>query len=278
MDGSQEQREDEVGVARVDVTTYDAGEWVTREDAIACEAPLELKLSHVHRGVRLTRNVALTMRTPGDDEDLARGLMWTERIIEARADIASVELIPGQGTRTDAVIAHLRDGARPDLRGLDRPMYMNSSCGICGKRSLGSLGCRRLEADFVISPTFLLEMEAALRDAQRVFERTGGLHAAGLFDPESGSLLTLREDIGRHNAVDKVLGARPGQVLMVSGRVGYEIVQKCVVASVPVLAAVGAPSSLSVRIAQRHGLTLAGFVRRGRFNIYAGRERVEESP
>lgn len=268
---------DEGEVTRIGVRTWEDGGWVEREDVVAGESPLELRLTHVHRGVRVTRSVALTMRTPGHDADLVRGLLRTERIIESREDIADVELVPGQGRGPDAAIAHLREGTRPELRGLDRPMYMNSSCGICGKRDMGSLGCRRMEATFALAPGRILAMEGALRGSQSVFEQTGGLHAAGLFSPEDGRLLAMREDIGRHNAVDKVLGACDGQILMVSGRVGYEIVQKCVVVGVALLAAVGAPSSLSVRIARRHGLTLLGFVRRGRFNIYAGRERVEES-
>jgi FdhD protein len=246
-----------------------------RTDQIAAEEPLEIRLDG--------EPLAVTMRTPapGEDIELAMGFLLgeaivappdVERIVECRSE-------PGEGSAVDV---RLRSGASPS-DGWQRSFYATSSCGICGKASIDAV---RIAADPIppgprVEASTLVAMPEALRAAQRVFERTGGLHAAGLFDTD-GELAVLREDVGRHNAVDKVVGwaAANGRlpahdlVLQVSGRASFEIVQKAAVAGIAIVAAVSAPSSLAVELAAETGMTLAGFVREDGFNVYAGAERI----
>ena len=242
-------------------------------DVLAAEEPLEIRLG----GER----VAVTMRTPGHDTELAIGFLVGEGIVRP-ADVAgAVECRSDEGDG-GVVDVKLRPGAEP-AAGWQRNFYATSSCGVCGKASIDAV---RVAADPLgAGPTIAMDtlqgLPEALRESQRVFERTGGLHAAGLFRPD-GSLETLREDVGRHNAVDKVVGrwALDGHlplrdsVLMVSGRASFEIVQKALVAGIALVAAVSAPSTLAVRLARESDMTLVGFLRPGGFNIYSGRERV----
>ena len=250
-------------------------------DALAAEEPLELRVG----GVPLS----VTMRTPGHDVELAHGFLLTEGVLGAAADVASArycDSVDGDGRNTYNVldIALAPGVAAPDTS-LERNFYTTSSCGVCGKASLDAvrLRTRYSPADdpVTVSPKELERLPDALRAAQRLFDSTGGLHAAGLFDT-TGELLFAREDVGRHNAVDKVLGAAllagrvpaTGCVLMVSGRASFELAQKAVMAGGPVLAAVSAPSSLAVELAADAGLTLIGFLRGPRMNVYAGAGRV----
>ncbi|AWM37293.1 formate dehydrogenase accessory protein [Gemmata obscuriglobus] len=242
-----------------------------REDTIAVEAPLELRIGG--------RPVTVLMRTPGHDEELVTGFLFGEGVIADADDIIAFE-------RPDAERANVLNVRLMVARrafNLDRPFYSNSSCGICGKRSLESveLHAPAVQSSLTISRTVLTELPERLRAAQPVFARTGGVHASGLFTA-AGELVAVREDVGRHNALDKLVGRAlnegqvplSGRVLLVSGRVSYELVQKAVAAGIPVLAAVGAPSSLAVELATRFGITLIGFLRPSGMNVYANPRRV----
>jgi FdhD protein len=248
------------------------------DDVLAVEEPLEIRVACDSEGGRVERRLSITMRTPGDDGDLAVGFLCTEGIVAAPADVVAVR------TEDDVVTVELRPGLGVDMARLDRNFVTSSSCGVCGKTSLDAIvvpASTAIAAGPVVAPEVIHALPAALRAAQSVFERTGGIHAAALFDA-NGAIRALREDVGRHNAVDKLVGAMlldgalplATSVLLVSGRASFELVQKARVAGVPMLAAVGAPSSLAVDLARREGMTVLGFVRDGRFNVYCGEERV----
>jgi FdhD protein len=239
-------------------------------DHVAREEPLEIRIAGVP--------IAVTMRTPGNDEELVRGFLTTERVMAA-ADIASVR--PCTDSAEDNVVLVVpRAGVELDLARLKRNFYASSSCGVCGKATLdGALACAPPLPDGPVVPASLLyELPARLRAEQETFAATGGLHAAGLFSA-AGELLCVREDVGRHNAVDKVIGwaAMHGvapAVLLVSGRVAFEIVQKTLAARIPILAAVSAPTSLAVDLAERANVTLCGFLRGERVCIYSAPTRI----
>ncbi|MHB1422663.1 MAG: formate dehydrogenase accessory sulfurtransferase FdhD [Gemmataceae bacterium] len=252
-----------------------------QSDVLTVEAPLEIRLGYDKGGRRTHAAVSITMRTPGHDDELAVGFLFAEGILAAPEQVASVHRC-----RTGNVArVELRPGVVVDLTRLERHFYTSSSCGVCGKTSLNALrvGARHRLVDGrpIVEATVINRLPETLRASQTVFDRTGGLHAAALFDV-AGRLLCLREDVGRHNALDKLIGAQflAGRtpllqdVLLVSGRTSFELVQKAVAAGIPILAAVGAPSSLAVTLAREHGLTLLGFVRRDSFNIYTGAERI----
>jgi FdhD protein len=250
-------------------------------DVLAVEEPLEIRLSSIVAKRTLSRAVSVTMRTPGHDPELALGFLFSEGILSSTEQVASVESC-GAG---NVVCVDLKPGVAVDLARLERHFYTTSSCGVCGKASLEAVRVSArhhlLDGRPIVEAEVIQRLPAALRAAQAGFERTGGLHAAALFDVR-GQLLCLREDVGRHNALDKLIGAQflagriplVEDVLLVSGRASFELVQKAMVAGIPVLAAVGAPSSLAVRLAQEHGLTVLGFVRQDRFNIYTAAERI----
>lgn len=252
-----------------------------RHDDVAAEEPLEIRLQLLADAPQVSRVVSVTMRTPGDDAELAAGYLFTEGIVTHPNEILHIHQCKS-GRR---VRVQLRSGSGVDLSRLDRGSCQTSSCGVCGKFSLQAVHIRPRtrprDAWPVVDPAIIRQLPMTLRAAQNVFERTGGLHAAALFDA-GGHLLCIREDVGRHNALDKLIGAQvlagrtplSESVLLVSGRSSFELVQKAAVAGIPILAAVGAPSSLAVKLAQEHGLTLLGFVRREGFNVYAGVERV----
>jgi FdhD protein len=250
-------------------------------DSLAAEEPLELRVN----GAPLS----VTMRTPGHDVELAHGFLLTEGVLGTAGDVSSArycDSVDDRGRNTYNVLdVALAPGVEPPDTGVERNFYTTSSCGVCGKASLDAV---RLKTRFspaadpvTVTPERLSGLADALRAAQRLFDSTGGLHAAGLFDA-AGDLLVAREDVGRHNAVDKVLGwalladriPAAGTVLMVSGRASFELAQKAVMAGVPVLAAVSAPSSLAVELAADAGLTLVGFLRGPTMNVYAGTQRV----
>ena len=237
----------------------------TEDDRLAVEEPLEIRIGG--------RPIAVTMRTPGHDEELALGFCLTEG------------LHPADARPTDDLAANTVDVDAPDadLGRVQRSFYTSSSCGVCGKGALEAVAVEapRIDGDLTVPFATIASLPDRLRDAQATFALTGGLHATGLFAPD-GSLLCLREDVGRHNAMDKVLGwalreglvPLSGSVLCVSGRLSFELVQKAAVAGCPVLVAVGAPSSLAVELAEDRGVTLVGFVRDGRGTVYAGRQRI----
>ncbi|PZT71311.1 formate dehydrogenase accessory sulfurtransferase FdhD [Streptomyces sp. SW4] len=256
-----------------------------RPDTLAAEEPMEIRVGG--------RPMAVTMRTPGDDFDLAAGFLVSEGVVHAAREVAGIRYCAGatpEGSNTynivDVVLA--RGVPAPDVS-LERNFYTTSSCGLCGKSGLDAVRTAAAwsvaEDPVRVGPDVLTALPDRLRAAQRVFDSTGGLHAAGLFTADGG-LLCLREDVGRHNAVDKVVGHAlregmlplRGTVLMVSGRASFELVQKAVMAGVPMLAAVSAPSSLAVDLAAESGLTLVGFLRGASMNVYTGAERLRGSP
>ncbi|MGW1198803.1 formate dehydrogenase accessory sulfurtransferase FdhD [Streptomyces sp. NPDC002536] len=254
-----------------------------RPDTLVAEEPLEIRLNG--------KPLAITMRTPGDDFALAAGFLVSEGVLGGAEDLANIVYCAGateDGRNTYNVVdVRLAPGVPvPDIT-LERNVYTTSSCGLCGKASLDAVRttARWPVADgsspLRLAPELLAELPGRLREAQRVFDRTGGLHAAALFSPE-GELLDAREDVGRHNAVDKLVGRAlqqgllplSGTVLVVSGRASFELAQKAVMAGIPVLAAVSAPSSLAVDLAAETGMTLVGFLRGASMNVYAGEERI----
>ena len=252
-----------------------------RPDTLATEEPMEIRVEGLGQDAV---PAAVTMRTPGGDFELAAGFLYTEGLIQGRDEVRRVSYCEDLGPdeqRYNVVTVELAGPFDPSV--LSRSFYANSSCGICGKASLDDVEvhCAPLSPGPEVEADVIRLLPEALRGAQAVFERTGGLHAAGLFDV-NGRLLSLREDVGRHNAVDKVVGEAllagdlplAERVLQVSGRVSFEIVQKAARAGIPIVAAVSAPSSLAVDGAERLGMTVIGFVREGRFNVYAHPERV----
>jgi FdhD protein len=261
-----------LGAARVDVM-----------DALAVEEPLEIQLEHAGR----RRSLSITMRTPGHDQELALGFLWTEGILRGPEDLLRVRSVSQSPCRTNLVRVALQDHVAVDLDRLERHFYTTSSCGVCGKASIQALRTQSAYPPWPEgSPPFfpaslLYSLPARLRAAQEVFAATGGLHASALFDP-SGECLVLREDVGRHNALDKVIGRAlldgrlplRDRLLLVSGRASFELVQKASMAGLPFLGAVGAPSSLAVDLAREAGMTLVGWLRDGRFNVYTGTWRL----
>lgn len=249
----------------VPIRRFDAASSLTEQDWVAVEEPLEIVLND--------KNIAITMRTPGQDRELAAGFLFTEGILSQPPE--SIEIKENR--------VEIRASATVDFPA--RNFYLSSSCGICGKASiqaLESMGCPFLNrAEPKIDVELVCRLPDALRERQSVFDRTGGLHAAALFDT-GGNLLDLKEDVGRHNALDKIIGAAflegrtplDGNVLMLSGRASFELIQKALMAQIGIVAAVGAPSSLAVDAALRYGMTLIGFVRGARFNVYSGESRL----
>ena len=263
------------------VTEWDEGNRRRKEDYLAAEEPLEIRVGD--------DPLSVTMRTPGHDLELAAGFLFTEGLVAKRSQIVSLDdrIENGEPNRGNVVRAILAPESTPDFEKMRRHFFAASSCGICGKASIDSVRARALEPpnpDFRLDAEVLVRLPDALRASQAVFGRTGGLHAAALFDAK-GDLLVLREDIGRHNAADKVIGwalldgrvPLSDAVLLVSGRGGFEIVQKAIVAGLPVVASVSAPSSLAVQLARELRQTLIGFLRGRRFVIYAGEERIESA-
>jgi FdhD protein len=267
------------------------GQAALEPDVLAVEEPLEIRLCFGRAGRRREQSISITMRTPGHDAALAVGFLFSEGVIRAADQVVRIEHEGSEDCsrqQRNIVTVHLAEGVTFAPERLERHFYTTSSCGVCGKTSIEALEMAAApslpEGGPVVDAAVLQRLPAVLLEAQRVFSRTGGLHAAALFEP-SGALMGLYEDVGRHNALDKLIGAQlmqrglplPEALVLVSGRASFELVQKALMAGVPILAAVGAPSSLAVALAERFGMTLAGFVRDGRCNVYAGRERVTET-
>ena len=262
------------------VTEWRSGRHRSVLDEVAVEEPLDIRVNG--------RAAGITMRTPGDDFDLAAGILFTEGVVTRRDDITRIAYGTASNGEATANRVEVSLAAEvPDLDRLERASAASSSCGVCGRASIDDVTARKLtssEAVFSIDESLLTELPSQLRSSQRVFGRTGGLHAAALFDAEGG-MLAIREDIGRHNAVDKVIGAAllagrvplSASILVVSGRGGFEIVQKALVAGVPIVASVSAPSSLAVQLAREFNQTLIGFLRGRRFVVYSGDHRVRSS-
>ena len=262
-----------------------------QKDFLAVEEPLEIRLKFHSQGRMVEQSLSITMRTPGHDTELAAGFLLTEGIIQGQGDLASIK--PARTLRAkqescNTLVVELNAGVKFDPVKLTRHFYTTSSCGVCGKASLEALRvqqCPLIPKDRpLVADDVIRHLARKLRQKQSVFDKTGGLHAAGLFDVD-GQLIGLHEDVGRHNAVDKLIGEQLlGQkvplneyLMMVSGRSSFEILQKAMMAGIPMVAAVSAPSSLAVDLARQFGMTLMGFVREGRFNIYTGEHRVQLS-
>ena len=270
-------------IADARIVTVDADGVRRAKDKLAVEEPLEIRCGGP--GQEPVR-IAVTMRTPGHDFELAAGFLFTEGLLDDPLDVESIgycDDIETPEQQYNVVTVNLR--RRPfDATALARNFYATSSCGICGKAAIDQIevSCEPIAGDLTVSGATILGLSAALRARQRVFDRTGGLHATGLFAAD-GELLETREDVGRHNAMDKLIGAQflaggtplSDRIALVSGRASFELVQKIARAGVPVLCAVSAPSSLAVETARRLGVTLVGFLRDERFNVYCGAERIE---
>jgi len=258
------------------VTQWEEGKATRVEDYLAAEEPLEMRAGQYSLGV--------TLRTPGDDEELVAGFLFSEGIISRREDLLALRMPGDKDAEKNLVRVTLDPLVQLAENSAAKRFSAGSACGVCGKASIAQLrrrGLRSPKASSLFSPEILCQLPPILRETQAVFVRTGGLHAAALFSA-AGELLVMREDIGRHNAVDKVIGwallrgrvPLSDHVLLVSGRGGFEIVQKSIVAGIPLLASVSAPSSLAVQLARELGLTLVGFLRGRRFVIYAGEDRI----
>lgn len=273
-------------------------------DQVAIEEPLEIRIAYGPSNARQTKSISITMRTPGNDFDLAAGFLMTEGVVRNANDIEQIAYagptsrssemglqilnIPKDDSKQNIVHVDLATHVTVSLDSLQRNFYTTSSCGICGKASLLALRTvcpPRATNRFRVQARTLLSLPGILRTSQGVFDRTGGLHGAGLFDA-SGNLLALREDVGRHNAVDKLIGSEfcagrtplRDRVLLLSGRASFELLQKALMGGIPMVAAVGAPSSLAVEVAKEFDITLVGFLREDRFNIYHGGERIDGCP
>ena len=258
------------------------------DDVVATEEPLEIRIGYSRRdGSRAEENVSITMRTPGHDEDLAVGFLFTEGIIHSRADVQGVVSRgqPAPNGLTNVLRVELTPGVMVDFKRLERNFYTTSSCGVCGKASIDAVAVQgQYDASamqFQVRADVLGTLPAALKERQTVFEQTGGLHASGLFDV-TGSVIAVREDVGRHNALDKLIGRAllddelplASHGIVVSGRASFELLQKAKMAGCPFFAAVGAPSSLAVDLANEFGMTLVGFLKPGRFNVYSRPDRI----
>jgi FdhD protein len=266
-----------------EVDIFDGGRWRRAPDQLATEEPLEIRLDV---GTEV-RRLAVTMRTPGADFELAVGFLHGEGVIAGPEDVRTVAYCLDPSVEPEQrynVVTVKLAGAPPDLTALERHFTTTSACGVCGKASLDALrirGCASLRPGPRLTTKLLASLPGRMVEGQGVFRTTGGLHAAALFD-SAGSLLAIREDVGRHNAVDKLIGwavlqgmlPLHGRIVVVSGRSSFEIVQKCLVAGVPVVCSVSAPSSLAVELARGWGMTLVGFLRGERFNVYSGMARV----
>lgn len=272
----------------VTISQIRGGAQRSRDDRVAVEEPLEIRLGYETADDRTESSVSITMRTPGNDAELATGFLFTESIIRGNTDIALVKPCgppaPDSGN-TNVLRVELESGVEVDLGRLQRHFYTTSSCGVCGKASLDALRIsgakRRIVDNSRFSREMLIALPDKLRAAQKTFDETGGLHAAAAFSPD-GELLVTHEDVGRHNAVDKVVGTLLSRGLLpahnlgliVSGRASFELMQKALMAGMPILAAVSAPSSLAVELAREFNVTLVGFLRGNTFNIYAAEERI----
>ena len=253
------------------------------EDQVAVEEPLEIQLEYSSSTGRLKKSIAVTMRTPGDDENLAVGFLFTEGIIISSNQIKSIYHSIADN---NIVIVRLHENVIPVLKHSTRNFYTTSSCGVCGKASIEAvkvnINFNNQNDSLQIAATTLTQLPAALHDRQKMFQSTGGLHASALFNLD-GEFICLKEDVGRHNALDKLIGQAlmnnqlplHNHILLLSGRASFELIQKSAMAGIRIVAAVGAPSSLAVELANEAGITLAGFLNNNRFNLYSGFSRIK---
>lgn len=274
------------GFSEVSVSKIFREQTVETADVLAVEEPLEIRVGFVETGKRKHQAISITMRTPGDDFELAAGFLFTEGILQKAEQIKAIKHCGkiGQVGFENTVRVDLVDDVEIDFKKLERHFYTTSSCGVCGKSSIEALATNapKIENDdFSIASELIHELPKKLIENQSVFEQTGGLHASALFD-KIGNLEIVCEDVGRHNALDKIIGAKflknetplNDKILLLSGRISFELVQKALMAGISIIVAVGSPSSLAVKLAEEFNITLVGFVREERFNIYTGKHRV----
>lgn len=262
------------------ITKVKQDRYSNTEDILAIEEPLEIRLGHWQAGKYIQKNISITMRTPGSDAHLATGFLFTEGIIRNGEEIENVTSIS-----ENIILINLKSSVLPDIAKLERHFYTTSSCGVCGKSSIESIkticNVETSGVDFEIPATLAYQLPQLLRKHQNVFEQTGGLHASALFNI-NGELLLIQEDVGRHNALDKLIGYAlqknmlplDNHILLLSGRASFELIQKATMAGIKMVAAVGAPSSLAVQLACENNITLIGFLREERFNIYCAPKRI----
>lgn len=275
-------------IDEIPVIKVRAHDCVDTTDELAAEEPLEIRIEFGPEHQRETKNISVTMRTPGHDAELALGFLFTEGIIKSAKDIATVAhcFIACQENRENVIQVSLQPGVRPNLNSTDRNFYTTSSCGVCGKSSINSIRTvnqyqKELADHMQVSVDTLYALPELLREQQDLFEQTGGLHASALFSA-LGNLLLIREDVGRHNALDKLIGAALNQdllplnnhILLLSGRASFELIQKAAMAGINMVVAIGAPSTLAVQLAEEFNITLCGFLRGQRFNIYTSPQRI----
>src|SRR5215216_3483750 len=271
-----------VSVAYIKMKKVSANELLDADDELAVEEPLEINVLYDSKGMPVQKCISVTMRTPGNDEELGVGFLFTEGVIQKRDEVSEVSAIPFADNK---VLITLRKNKQPLLQNAERNFYTTSSCGVCGKsgiEAIRTVSFYKNDADEIcLRADLFYRLDDVLRKQQAIFKTTGGLHASALFDLD-GNFMMLREDVGRHNALDKVIGAAflndqlplSNTILLLSGRVSFELVQKAVMAGIKIVAAVGAPSSLAVQLAEETGTTLIGFLRGEQFNIYTGEGRI----
>ena len=283
------------GCMETSVKRFDGQHWTTTHDELAVEEPLEIRLVYGPANDRLVKSISITMRTPGNDAELAVGFLLTEGVIRDVEDVDSVTAdsnetlhptISSNSADNNFVYVKLMPHVDVSIANLQRNFYTTSSCGICGKASLLALRTvcpPRVKNTFIIDSDTLYRLPERLGSAQGIFQQTGGLHAAALFG-SNGTIDSIREDVGRHNAVDKLIGAAAladrvpmhDRMLLLSGRASFELLQKALMAGIPLVASVGAPSSLAVKVAKEFDIALVGFLRQNRFNIYHGVEHIRD--
>lgn len=267
---------------KVVISKIDKGVITTTDDELAIEEPLEIKLAYSTTNGKMLKNISVTMRTPGNDEELAAGFLFTEGIIKNRSEVFKIHPILSD---MNSVLVSLVENIKPSLNNAERNFYTTSSCGICGKASIDAINVSAVypnTKDAILIPaTLLYSLPELVRNEQKIFQHTGGIHASALFSL-TGELLLVREDVGRHNALDKIIGNRflnkelplHNNILFLSGRASFELIQKAFIAGIKIIVAVGAPSSLALDLAKECGITLIGFLRGEKFNIYTGAQRI----
>jgi FdhD protein len=279
-------------VFHTNVNRYERGSLTTTEDLLAVEEPLEIRIGYGFPNNRQQKRIAVTMRTPGNDFELALGFLYTEKIIQSFDQVISIKYCSDKNKTEElenVVRVELAHDVHFDAKSVKRNFYTTSSCGVCGKESIEAvkLACNPIQVskNLKLTADYFLPLPDKLRNQQVVFAHTGGIHACALFD-KNGNLLLMREDIGRHNALDKLIGAALAMtnnvfldsVLLLSGRACFELIQKAALVGIPCICAVGAPSSLTVKTAQELNVTLIGFLRNERFNVYADNHQIVLNP
>jgi FdhD protein len=270
-----------ISITNIKIKKASIAQLIDARDELVVEEPLEIELCYGKNGSTVSKAISVTMRTPGNDEELALGFLLTEGIIQYRGQVAGTCILLTE----NKVVVTLHENEVPLLQKAERNFYTTSSCGVCGKTSIEAIRTtsffKNAADEICLKVALFYQLEDELRKQQELFKSTGGLHASALFDLE-GNFITLREDVGRHNALDKLIGAAflnedlplSNKILLLSGRASFELVQKAAMAGIRIVAAVGAPSSLAVQLAEDTGITLIGFLRNKGFNIYSGEQRI----